>query len=458
MASGELILPFVLQSAEIMKKAILYLEPHMEKGEAYKKGKIVLATVFGDVHDIGKNLVKTILSNNGYEVVDLGKEVPVHRIVEEVRSGGLVAVGLSALLVSTSQEMTYCVNELAKAGLHVPVIVGGAAVNKRFARRISRPEGGDYYKDGVFYAADAFQGLGIVNQLIDVGERENLMAEYKSQVQQEAVQKDERKTLVSKDGTKVSKIKPANKIPSPPFYGIKSITDIDINDIFSLLDLESLYRVSWKGKAKNKKEYNRLIEAEFAPLLEKLKSECVEKQYIQPKAVYGYFPCRALGDSIVIHDPYSRERQLYKLYLPRQERGKKLCLADYFSPEDEAKDVIALMVSTIGPGISQIVEELNKQDQYTKGFYLHGLGVQSAEAVAEYLHREIRKELVLLPEQGKRYSPGYSAWPKLEDQSTIFGLLEVEKRLGVRLTEKCQMVPEQSVSAMIVHHELATYF
>jgi len=455
--SGELILPFVLQSAEVMKKAVSYLENFLEKTAGSTKGTVVLATVYGDVHDIGKNLVKTILSNNGFTVHDLGKQVPVATIIEKAVETGADAIGLSALLVSTSKQMPFCVEELHRRNLAFPVIIGGAAINRRFGYKAHFAQDGNAYAGGVFYAKDAFEGLDLVQALVDPAR--------KGAVKHEVLEK----ALRNRNAPAVepppqpppgarSAVAPAAHVPAPPFWGPRVVPagQIPLADLWPRLDLNELYKLQWGVRAKGA-EYERMIREEFAPKLEELKAEAQAQGWLQPKVVYGYFPCHAAGNELVILDPLHRKAELARLRFPRQPDERLLCLADFFRAEPGG-DVCALQVVTVGDHASRLADEANARGDYSRGLFLHGLAVEAAEALAEHWHRVVKRELGLGPDQGKRYSPGYPSWPELTDQAQLWRLLEPDRTIGVTLTEAHQMVPEQSTSAIVLHHPEAVYF
>jgi 5-methyltetrahydrofolate--homocysteine methyltransferase len=457
--AGELILPFVLQSAEVMKKAVAYLERFLDRVEGVTKGTVVVATVYGDVHDIGKNLVKTILSNNGFTVHDLGKQVPVATILEKAVATNADAIGLSALLVSTSKQMPYCVEELHRRNLGFPVIIGGAAINRRFGYRTHFTQDAQPYAGGVFYAKDAFEGLELVEALVDPARRE----QTKRTVLEKAIADRNRpasptiaaSAIPARRGTNV---RPAERIPTAPFWGPRVVPSgaIALADLWPHLDLDELYKLQWGVRLKGA-EYERAIREEFGPRLAALQAECQAKGWLVPKVVYGYFPCHAEGNDLVVLDPVHRREEVARLKLPRQPDDRNLCMADWFR-EERGSDVCALQVVTVGDTATKIADELNAAGQYSDALYLHGLGVETAEAMAEYWHRQVRKELGVPEGQGKRYSPGYPSWPDLPDQAQVWKLLEPEKAIGVALTEAHQMVPEQSTSAIVLHHPDAIYF
>jgi len=455
--AGELILPFVLQSAEVMKKAVAHLEQFLEKKEGTTKGTVVLATVYGDVHDIGKNLVKTILVNNGFTVHDLGKQVPVANIIEKAVETNADAVGLSALLVSTSKQMPFCVEELHRRNLAFPVVIGGAAINRRFGYKAHFVEGVTPYAGGVFYAKDAFEGLEIVEALVDPKKRDAL----KSAVLQKAIANRDAPAAEppppapTKRGGNVAA---APRIPTPPFWGTRVVPSgaIRLDELWPMLDLDELYKLQWGVRAKGA-EYERLVREEFGPKLAELQAEATAKGWLIPKVVYGHFPVHAEGNDLVVLDPSNKKAELARLKLPRQHDDRHLCLADWFR-EEPGSDVATFQVVTVGDQASHLAEEAQARGDYSRGLFLHGLAVEAAEALAEYWHRKVRAELGVPEGQGKRYSPGYPSWPDLADQKQVWKLLEPDKAIGVTLTEAHQMVPEQSTSAIALHHPDAIYF
>lgn len=457
--AGELILPFVLQSAEVMKKAVAYLEQFMEKNDAYSRGTVVLATVFGDVHDIGKNLVKTILSNNGYTVHDLGKQVPVDKIVDKAAEVKADAIGLSALLVSTSRQMPLVIQELDRRGMKQPVMIGGAAINRKYGWRTAYVEGSDkLYEGGVFYCRDAFEGLDTVNALREPQERSKLHEKLKREAhlhrtmmlagaeraagQQLAAVTD----VVPRSVSEPPKVR-------PPFWGSRIVPreDLDLRDIFDRLDLVELYKLQWGVRVKSREDYQKLIADEFAAKRHELQEECIRNEWLSPKVVYGYFPCSAKGNDLTVFDP--ERKPLWTFNFPRKIEMPRHCLADYFSEDD----VVAFQCVTVGDRATHLCAEWEAAGEFTKSYFLHGLAVETAEALAEYWHGRVRAEMGIPPDQGKRYSAGYPAWPDLSDQSGVWAILKPE-RIGVTLTEAHQMVPEQSTSAIITWHPEASYY
>jgi 5-methyltetrahydrofolate--homocysteine methyltransferase len=460
--SGELILPFVLQSAEVMKKAVAHLEQFLEKKEGSTKGTVVLATVFGDVHDIGKNLVNTILTNNGYTVFDLGKQVPMNTILEKAVEVNADAIGLSALLVSTSKQMPICVQEQDTRGLQFPVIVGGAAINRDFGRRISLlDEGQRFFEPGLFYAKDAFEGLEIMDRLTS---DERAREVFRERIRAEAfAQRDKARDALPVPAIAVttSAVKSEHvDIPLPPFFGATTIDDVDLRELWPCFDLKSLYRLSWGASNTKGDAFDNLVRDEFDPRLRRYQHESEAGALLRPKVAYGYFPAAGIGNDVVLYDPNDAGREIARFAFARQVGGEHLCLADYVREPQAGRgvDVVALQVVTVGTHASEMTEALQARGDYSESYFLHGFTVQSAEALAEWTHRRIRTELRLPHERGKRYSWGYGACPDLSQHAIAFGVLGAQARIGVELTEAFQIVPEQSTAAIVIHHPRASYF
>ncbi|HEX9039075.1 MAG TPA: homocysteine S-methyltransferase family protein [Ktedonobacterales bacterium] len=460
--AGELILPFVLQSAEVMKRAVSHLERYLERAEGYTKGRVALATVFGDVHDIGKNLVYTILSNNGYTVYDLGKQTPLNTIIETAVEVNADAIGLSALLVSTSKQMALCVQELERRGLKIPVIIGGAAINRAYGYRVlygADDTRDEPYQPGVFYARDAFEGLELMDALTDPDRRDTLVAKVKADAVAARAKAAEREAAAQSRGPRAVAavdIPPAPEAP-PPFWGPRLLDRVAVEDVAGYLDLNALYRGRWGGVAHGA-EYERLTREEFAPRLERMLREARQKRWLTPRAVYGYYPCRADGDDLIILDPDDQARELTRFSFPRQPDGERLCLADYFKPAGDQPAVVAFQVVTMGERASEETARLQAAHDYTEAYFLHGLSVQMAEAMADYVNARVRKELGLSEDGARRYSWGYAAIPDLEDHERVFKLLGVPEAIGVTLTESWQLVPEQSTAAIVVPNPASVYF
>jgi len=463
--AGELILPFVLQSAEVMKKAVKHLELFLERAEGFTKGKVVLATVYGDVHDIGKSLVNTILSNNGYTVYDLGKQVPVNTIIDKAVEVGADAIGLSALLVSTSKQMPLCVQELDKRKLRFPVLIGGAAINRRFGRRALFVENERAYDSGVFYCKDAFEGLETMDTLQDKQRRapfvvKNLEDARKDVFLRAQVGKD---VAVGDDAGARSNVTTDHAVPAAPFFGTRVARDIPLDEVFQVLDLDELYRLQWGGRGSGP-EYEKMVHDVFEPTLARLKDQARTEGWLKPQALYGFFPAQSRGNDLLVYEPapFARDGTLTPLttfHFPRQEGRDRLCIADYFRATDASDvDVVAFQVVTVGDEATRRFEQLQKEGEYSEGYFAHGLAVETAEAVAEWLHRKIRHDLGIPPGRGERYSWGYGACPDLDDHAKLFQILPAEQELGMELTSAFQLIPEQSTAAIIVHHPEAKYY
>lgn len=459
--SGELILPFVLQSAEVMKKCVNHLENYLEKKEGSRKGLMVLATVYGDVHDIGKNLVKTILVNNGYDVIDLGKQVPAETIIQKAIEVNADAIGLSALLVSTSKQMPLIVNEMHRRGLVFPVIIGGAAINRRFGRRILQTEEGEYYPGGVYYCKDAFEGLATLDQLVNLDKRKALQEQMIAEADMELGKKAELKPASAIPQGRSATL-PAQFIPKPPDWGTHFVESMPLMRVMDHLAKNDLYRLSWGAKNLHGAEWDKL-KSDYDLRLENMLRIAEQEGWLKPQGVYGYFPCQADGNDLLIYDPASisstKPVERERFTFPRSRSEDNLSLADYFSTvESGIMDVVAFQVVTVGQAATERFDRFQNAGDYTEAYFLHGLAVQTAEASADYLHMHIRKELGLAGDQGKRYSWGYPAIPELSDHAKVFRLLPVTEKMGMVLTSAFQLVPEQSTAAIILHHPKARYF
>jgi 5-methyltetrahydrofolate--homocysteine methyltransferase len=461
--AGELILPFVLQSAEVMKRAVAQLENYLDRIEGHTKGKVVIATVFGDVHDIGKSLVNTILTNNGYTVIDLGKQVPVDTIIEAAVENEADAIGLSALLVSTSKQMPTCVAELHQRGLEFPVLIGGAAINRDFGRRTLYPKGkesDDIYEPGVFYCKDAFQGLDTMDALVDDAARAALVERIKAeakQLREKPVEIDD--APPTSDDSVRSGARTDVPVPQPPFWGVREVP-IDLADVFPYLDRHVLFKLHWGGRGVKGEAWRQLVEGTdeeegFAPRLERMWRE---QDYLHPRTRLGFFPCNADGNELIVFDPEDPDRELERLVFPRQPRHDRICLADFYRPlESGERDVVALQGVTVGPEVTELIERLESEGEFAEQLYVHGLGVQSAEGLAEWLHAEVRRQLGIDRDQGRRYSWGYPACPEQSEHEKVWRLLDLEK-IGMTLSDGYAVMPEQSTVAIIAHHPQAVYF
>ncbi len=461
--AGELILPFVLQSAEVMKRAVAQLENYLDRIEGHTKGKVVIATVFGDVHDIGKSLVNTILTNNGYTVVDLGKQVPIDTIIDAAVEHDADAIGLSALLVSTSKQMPACIQELHQRGLEFPVLIGGAAINRDFGRRVLYPHGkesDEVYEPGVFYCKDAFAGLDTVDALIDDGARGLLVERIRSeakQLREKPVEVDDAPPVT--DDSVRSAVATDNPVPEPPYWGAREV-DVDLDEVFPYLDRHVLFKLHWGGRGKKGEDWRRIVEGYdgeegFAPKLERMWRE---QDYLHPRVRLGYFPCNSDGNELVIFDPDAHDREIERLVFPRQPKHDRICLADFYRPlESGERDVVALQAVTVGPEVTERINQLERDGEFAEQLFVHGLGVQTAEGLAEWLHADARRGLGIELDQGRRYSWGYPACPDQSEHEKVERLLGMSE-IGIALSGGYALEPEQSTAAIIAHHPQAVYF
>ena len=493
-------LPSVLDSAGVMKAAVAYLEPKMEKSADSQKGTIVLATVKGDVHDIGKNLVDIILSNNGYKVVNLGIKQPGDTIIKAAQEHNADAIGLSGLLVKSTLEMKYVIQDLERQKLEFPVICGGAALTRKYVEDDLRRE----YSNAVFYADDAFGGLHIMEDLAAPdGKKDARLLEGRTVKEYaKAVAVDEETGPLFAERSPV--VSDAPNIPVPPFWGVRVKKDYDLREVFRYINETALFKNQWQLKTASQEDYVRLVEEKFRPIRKQLEEEVIASGLFEPQVVWGYFPAQGDGNDVVVYEaeaagaaelrsartgedarPHTATggvqafapREFLRFTFPRQREGRRLCISDFFAARSvEGKpsgklDVIGLSLVTIGPKASVETQRLFEGGEYTKYLYLHGLSVETAEALAEYHHKLMRAELGIGGEdspnirdlfhqkyRGSRYSFGYPACPNLEDQTKLFALLHPEENVGVRLTSGFLLDPEQSTSAIVVHHPGAKYF
>ncbi|MEU1825565.1 methionine synthase [Streptomyces abikoensis] len=467
--SGQMQLPFVLQSAEVMKNAVAFLEPHMEKSDAEGKGTIVLATVRGDVHDIGKNLVDIILSNNGYNVVNLGIKQPVSAIVEAAEEHRADVIGMSGLLVKSTVIMKENLEELnqRKLAATYPVILGGAALTRAYVEQDLH----EIYEGEVRYARDAFEGLRLMDALIAV--KRGVPGATLPELKQRRVARRDTAVLEvdEPEGAVRSDVAVDNRVPEPPFWGTRVVKGIPLKDYASWLDEGTLFKGQWglKQSRTGGPTYEELVETEGRPRLRGWLDKLHTENLLEAAVVHGYFPCVSKGDDLILLHEDGTERTRFTF--PRQRRGRRLCLADFFRPEESGeRDVVGLQVVTVGSRIGEATAKLFASDSYRDYLELHGLSVQLAEALAEYWHARVRAELgfggedpddvedmFALKYRGARFSLGYGACPDLEDRAKIAALLEPE-RIGVHLSEEFQLHPEQSTDAIVIHHPEAKYF
>ena len=470
---GEMQLPFVLQSAETMKAAVSYLEPFMERKSQEARGTMVLATVKGDVHDIGKNLVDVILTNNGFKVINLGIKQPIESIIEAAQRYQADAIGMSGLLVKSTLVMKENLGVLEERSFKIPVVLGGAALTRRYVEEDLRR----LYSAPVLYANDAFGGLHYLQSIIDG------TLQYMEPAQ--AVEEDSSEALSGQEGKVQRATAPAprddgprsatrvlSEIPKPPFYGTRIVEDIPLEAIFPYVNRAALFRGQWQVRRRGKAEaeYNEYVEKNVIPVFEEWKRRSIEERLLTPKVVYGYFPAQSEGDDLIVYSEDGSRARL-RFTFPRQPEKRRLCISDYFAPKSSGvMDIVAFHAVTIGPRATEFAQSLFKSNRYAEYLYFHGLSVETTEALAEYWHKRIRMELRIddrdAPEmerlfgqgyRGSRYSFGYPACPNLEDQVKLFELLD-PGRIGLSLTEAYQLVPEQTTTAIIVHHPDAKYF
>jgi 5-methyltetrahydrofolate--homocysteine methyltransferase len=465
-------LPFVLQSATVMKKAVAHLQPHMEKSGAsgQAKAKIVLATVAGDVHDIGKNLVDIILSNNGYEVHNIGIKQSLQQILEAWRRTGADAIGMSGLLVKSVNVMEENLRELNALGVTVPVILGGAALTRHYAESHLRK----VYQGPLYYGRDAFEGLAVCDALA-AGELGRIDGEIEGRLTKRA--EVDAKVASMESSTVVAEapwIRPESvEPPKPPFWGERLVESLDLDEIYPFVNTVALFRGQWGFKKGDRDDasYRAQIEHEVEPIFRRLQAACRDERILRPAVTYGYYPCNADGEDLVVFDAEDHEREIERFTFPRQKSRERRSISDWFLPAASGRrDVLALQCVTMGIEVSHRARQLFERNEYTEYLYLHGFGVECAEALAEMWHKRMRAELGIgnddSPEirklftqnyRGSRYSFGYPACPDMSDQEKLFRLIRPE-RIGCVLTENWQIVPEQSTSAIVVHHPEAKYF
>ncbi|CAM8629915.1 MetH Methionine synthase I, cobalamin-binding domain [Acidimicrobiia bacterium] len=478
-ASGEMQLPFVLQSAETMKTAVAHLEQFMEKSDDGGKGRIVLATVKGDVHDIGKNLVDIILTNNGYEVLNLGIKISVAEMIEKAVEVKADAIGMSGLLVKSTLIMRENLEELNLRGLSdIPVLLGGAALTRSYVERDLR----DVYEGRLFYGKDAFEGLRVMDRLGDIKRGDQPDDADWGRVPSESI-------VPSRSGAKPQDepseplparspdVDPENDVFKPPFLGSKVIKGIPLDDIASYINETALFRNQWQFRPEKNADGTVETDEEFKnrirPMLRSQLADAKSADMLIPQLVYGYFAVNADGDDLVVWSDETRSSELARFHYPRQHTAPFMCIADFFRPIESGEiDYAAFHIVTMGQRVSDVAAELFSENKYQEYLMVHGLGVEMAEALAEYWHHRIRTEWGFVDQDGPslaglfrqqyrggRYSWGYPACPDLEDNMTVAGLLD-SGRLGIDVSEDTgfQYQPEQTTSALICHHPQAKYF
>ncbi len=495
---GQMQLPFVLQSAEVMKMAVGHLEQYMEKLGGPSKGSMVLATVKGDVHDIGKNLVDIILSNNGYTVYNLGIKQPIAQIIAKWRETNADAIGLSGLLVKSVVVMRENIDELNAQGITVPLVLGGAALSRHYCESELRSA----YKGRTFHGRDAFEGLRLMD-LIKSGRTDELEREIEERLAKREAAEEKIATMqanrdamedaapklapttagcgcgvshgasTTSTGTATRSSVAEAPVPVAPFFGSRVVTGLKLDDVYPFINKVALFRGQWQFKKgrMDDADYQDQIDEEIEPLLNRLKEQCKRESILHPKVVYGYFPCNADGNDVVVYDAIDHDKEIERFTFPRQAARQKLCISDFFRPIGSGvKDVLGLSCVTVGSEVSVRARALFDANSYQEYLYLHGMGVECAEALAELWHKRMRQELGIAGEdspkvrelftqnyRGSRYSFGYPACPEMSDQEKLFRLIQPQ-RIGCELTENWQIDPEQSTSAIIVHHPAAKYF
>src|SRR5688500_8930671 len=465
--SGQMQLPFVLQSAETMKAAVAYLEPHMEKVEGTSKGRIVLATVKGDVHDIGKNLVDIILTNNGYTVHNLGIKQPINDILAAAERYKADAVGMSGLLVKSVAVMKENLQEMNAHSVSVPVLLGGAALTRDYAE----DDLASLYKGPLLYCKDAFDGLHMMDAIAG-GKTDAVVAQQRERAEKRKRLRASAVKPKSLDAAGEHKVARDNPVPTPPFWGRRVVRDLSPRHLFPYINENALFRGQWgfKQGRLSPEEFEQLTEEKARPVFEALKKRALDEPVLEPKIVYGYFPVQSEGDELIVYRPEERRKEWLRFKFPRQEGRRRLCISDLFRPRASGEmDVLGIQLVTVGDRATEIAEELRKENKYQEYLYLHGFGVESAEALAELWHKRMRAELGFASEdpprireifqqsyRGSRYSFGYPACPNLEDRALVMELLRPQE-IGVALNENYMLVPEQSSDAIVAHHPQAQY-
>jgi 5-methyltetrahydrofolate--homocysteine methyltransferase len=459
-----------------MKAAVGYLQQYMEKVAGEEKGTLVIATVRGDVHDIGKNLVDIVVSNNGYRVVNLGIKVPIEQILEAAREQKADAIGMSGLLVKSTVVMKENLELMSQRGVSTPVICGGAALNRAYVEDDLR---GAYTSGPVYYGQDAFAGLHMMDELTGRAKAHTVTASP-----QPAQRTSGRKRMSRADKEKLlehafteytdSGVPPAPRVPQPPVFGAQVVgpAELPLGTVLQYVNKKALFRLQWQYKQgkRSEEDYRRFVAEFVEPRFKDWVGRVQQDRTLEPRVVYGFWPCFAERNSLVVLDPHDRARELCRFDFPRQPGGRRLCLADFFRKAGGEPDVVGFSLVTMGSVATKESERLFKENRYDDYLHFHGLSVEGAEALAEYWHKRMRQQLGIAEHdaadiddlfkqkyQGSRYSFGYPACPNLEDQAKLLPLLEAS-RIGVVLSEEYQLVPEQSTSAVVVHHPAAKYF
>ena len=487
--SGDMQLPFVLQSAETMKAAVAYLEPHMERLAGQTRGKIVLATVRGDVHDIGKNLVDIILTNNGYTVYNLGIKQPIQHILDVSHEHAPHAIGMSGLLVKSTVIMRENLEEMNRRGVTTPVILGVAALTRAYVEDDCRR----IYKGALYYAEDAFEGLAVMARIVEgetkpeardtkkkaeapqdtaVPELAGIAATAKAASNAVAGKNGRPAPKSSKAWSKMIELPRDIEYPKAPFLGPRIVESVYLQSVLPYINETTLFQFQWGYRRKGKAvaPYKQFIKEHVRPIYFELAKQCAKERILDCKAAYGYWRCVPEGDTLVLLDPASDSREAARFTFPRQDGKQRRCISDFFHVRDGEPDVVALQVVTVGQRSSEVAREWFAADRYQDYLHLHGLSVEAAEGLSEYIHRQIRGELGIVSDdaremsvlfkqgyRGSRFSFGYPACPNMEDQAILLDLLGAEK-IGITMSDEFQLWPEQSTSALVCHHPSAKYF
>ena len=474
--SGQMQLPFVLQSAEVMKAAVKYLEPHMDRVEGVQKGTMVLATVKGDVHDIGKNLVDIILTNNGYKVVNLGIKQPIESILSAYEEHRADAIGMSGLLVKSTLIMRENLELMNERNTLPPVVLGGAALTRRYVEDDLAP----IYEGTLFYANDAFAGLHIMDR-IGSGRSAEPVDDDRTELGRRAddVRRAARARMRAARAASAGDVAVATRsavaeveIPRAPFYGQRVVEDVPLEQVFDYVNETALFKGQWQVRqgTMTRDEYATMVDEKIRPSFERIKRQAIDEGLLTPRVVYGYFPCQSEGNDLVVYGDDERTERA-RFTFPRQATGRRLCISDFFAPRESGRvDVLPVQLVTVGARATEHAQRLFAADNYSEYLFFHGLSVETAEALAEYWHKRIREELGIAGDdaaevhrlfaqgyRGSRYSFGYPACPNLEDQAILFTLVD-PSTIGVSLTDEFQLDPEQSTSAIVAHHPEARYF
>jgi 5-methyltetrahydrofolate--homocysteine methyltransferase len=480
---GEMQLPFVLQSAETMKAAVACLEPHMERVAGESRGKIVLATVRGDVHDIGKNLVDIILTNNGYTVYNIGIKQPIQHILDVAHEHQPHAIGMSGLLVKSTVIMKENLEEMNRRGVKTPVILGGAALTRAYVEDDCRRT----YEGALYYAQDAFEGLDVMGRIVAgearpaVKTARETAPEHRPDTQGNALKAAAKAAeaiatrsvpRASKAWSKLAELPRNIDYPVPPFFGPRIVENIALQSVMPYINETTLFQFQWGYRRKGKAlaEYKRFVAEKVRPIYHELAKTCAKEKILDCKAAYGYWPCVPEGDSVILLDPQHSGREVARFTFPRQQGKQQRCISDFFHVHEGKPDVIALQVVTVGQHASDVAREWFAANRYQDYLHLHGLSVEAAEGLSEYIHKQIRAELGIAGDdardmaelfkqgyRGSRFSFGYPACPNMEDQALLLDLLGAQ-RLGLTMSDEFQLHPEQSTSAIVCHHPSAKYF